>query len=142
MKLPIEIQEKRKLANLFQEYDDVNLPIEILNSATDDEIADRVIEFFIEGSALIYPFKSYFVAIVYAACMMKYFSKYFNKDIVDPLKCEDLLDKDDFFVPYNDKTNVIYNKVLRWFEKQRVEILDLPSTNKTHDYFKQEFLIN
>ena len=110
--LPKEIQEKRKLSYLFKEFDDTNLARIVLNFATDDEIADSVIEFFVEGSALVYPPKSYFVAIVYAACMLKYFPEHF-KDIVEPLKCVYLLDNDDFFSPYMSKTAPIYNKVLQ-----------------------------
>jgi len=139
--LPKEILEKRELAYLFKEFDDMNLERTILNSVTDDEIADQVIEFFVEGSALVYPAKSYFVAIVYAACMLKYFPEQF-KDLVEPLRCFDLLDKDDFFRPYSSHTSVIYNKVLDWLEHRRVEILDYPSTNKTHNYFRAEFLVD
>ena len=138
--LPKEIQEKRKLSYLFKEFDDTNLARIVLNFATDDEIADSVIGFFIEGSALVYPPKSYFVAIVYAECMLKYFPEHF-KDIVEPLKCVDLLDNDDFFRPYVSRTAPIYNKVLQWLERERVEILDYASTMKTHNYFKEEFLI-
>ena len=138
--LPKEIQEKRKLAYLFKEFDDVGLEREVLNSATDDEIADHVIEFFVEGSALVYPPKSYFVAIVYAACMCKYFPEHF-KDIVEPLKCYDLLDNDDFFRPYSNRTSNIYNKVLQWIERERVEVLNYSSAVKTHNYFKEEFLV-
>ena len=138
--LPKEILEKRKLSYLFKEFDDANLARIVLNSATDDEIADRVIEFFVWGSALVYPPKSYFVAIVYAACMLKYFPEHFN-DIVEPLKCVDLLDKDDFFRPYFSKTAPIYNKILQWLERERIEILDYASTVKTHNYFREEFLI-
>ena len=138
--LPKEIQEKRKLSYLFKEFDDTNLARIVLNFATDDEIADSVIGFFMEGSALVYPPKSYVVAIVYAACMLKYFPEHF-KDIVEPLKCVDLLDNDDFFSPYMSKTAPIYNKVLQWLERERIEILDYASTMKTHDYFREEFLI-
>lgn len=138
--LPKEIQEKRKLAYLFKEFDDTNLARVVLNSAKDDEIADHVIEFFVEGSALVYPPKSYFVAIVYAACMLKYFPEHFN-DILEPLKCVDLLDKDDFFRPYFSQTAPIYNKILQWLERERVEILDYESTRSTHNYFRAEFLI-
>lgn len=138
--LPKEVREKRELAYLFKEFDDVGLARVVLNSAKDDEIADHVIEFFVEGSALVYPSKSYFVAIVYAACMCKYFPEHF-KDIVEPLKCYDLLDKDDYFRPYTDKTCNIYNKVLQFLERERVEVLDYESTVKTHNYFREEFLI-
>ena len=139
--LPKEVQRKRELANLFKEFDDVNLGRVVLYSVKDDEIADHVIDFFVEGSALIYPFKSYFVAIVYAACMVKYFPKYFP-DVTDALKCSDLLDKDDFYVPYNRSTYKIYNSILNWFERERSEILSFSSTKKTHKYFKEEFLID
>lgn len=138
--LPKEIREKRNLAYLFKEFDDMNLERTVLNFDKDGEIADHVIEFFVEGSALVYPPKSYFVAIVYAACMMKYFPQYFN-DITDPLRCYDLLDKDDFFRPYSSHTCEIYNKVLQWLEKERKDILSYESTDKTHNYFRAEFLI-
>lgn len=138
--LPKEIIKKRDLAYLFKEFDDINLARVVLNSVKDDEIADQVIDFFVEGSALVYPSKSYFVAIVYAACMLKYFPEHF-KDIVEPLKCVDLLDNDDFFRPYISRTVPIYNKVLQWLERERIEILDYASTMKTHNYFKEEFLI-
>ena len=138
--LPKEIIKKRDLAYLFKEFDDINLARVVLNSVKDDEIADQVIDFFVEGSALVYPSKSYFVAIVYAACMLKYFPEHF-KDIVEPLKCVDLLDNDDFFRPYFSKTAPIYNKILQWLERERIEILDYASTEKTHNYFREEFLI-
>lgn len=138
--LPKEIIKKRDLAYLFKEFDDINLARVVLNSVKDDEIADQVIDFFVEGSALVYPSKSYFVAIVYAACMLKYFPEYF-KDILEPLKCVDLLDKDDFFRPYSSHTAPIYNKVLQALERERIEILDYESTISTHKYFRAEFLI-
>ena len=92
-RLPSELSEKRELAYLFKEFDDIGLQRKVLNYVTDDEIADHVINFFFEGSALIYPPKSYFVAIVYAACMCKYFPKYFTS-LKEPLMCYDLIDKD------------------------------------------------
>ena len=139
-RLPKEIREKRELAYLFKVFDDTGLQRTILNSAKDDEIADQVIEFFIEGSVLVYPTKSYFVALVYAACMLKYFPKYFD-NIIDPLRCYDLLDNDDFLRPYSEKTHSIYDKVLQYLEQHRIEILDYVSTKKTHNYFREEFLI-
>ena len=117
--LPKEIQEKRKLSYLFKEFDDTNLARIVLNFATDDEIADSVIGFFIEGSALVYPPKSYFVAIVYAACMLKYFPEYF-KDILEPLKCVDLLDKDDFFRPYSSIQHLF---IIRYFKPLNANVL-------------------
>lgn len=141
MLLPEEIRDRRELAYSYKEFDDVNLPRTVLNSATDSEVADQVIEFFVGGSDLTYPTKSYFVAIVYAYCILKYFKGYYN-DITEPLRCEDLLTDDDFFVPYNEKSRNIYNKVLQWLETERTPIEKYFSTEKTIKYFKEEFLLN
>ena len=138
--LPKDIKERRELAYLYKEFDDFNLPRQILDSVTDDEIVEHVIEFFVEGSTLVYPYKSYFVAMVYAVCMCHYFPKHFKK-LIEPLQCVDLLDNDDFFEPYNDRTEGIYLKLLSWIKKQNRSILDLESTEKTHKYFREEFLI-
>lgn len=139
-RLPSELSEKRELAYLFKEFDDIGLQRKVLNYVTDDEIADHVINFFFEGSALIYPPKSYFVAIVYAACMCKYFPKYFTS-LKEPLMCYDLIDKDDFFRPYSSATSKLYNKILDELKDRGKDILTYESTIKTHRYFKEEFLI-
>lgn len=139
MKLPDEIRERRELAYLYKEFDDVNLPREI-HECSNEALVNTVINFFVNGSELIYPAKSYFVAIVYAACIMKHWDKYFS-DIADVLGCEDLLTDDDYFRPYNNETCNMYNEILSWFEHERIEILSLPSTDKTQKYFIEEFLV-
>lgn len=139
MKLPKEIRERRELAYLYKEFDDVNLPREVYQCSA-EELVNTVVNFFVNGSELIYPAKSYFVAIVYSACIMKHWGKYFS-DITDVLRCEDLLVDDDYFKPYNEETCSIYNEILSWFEHERVEVLSLPSTDKTQKYFIEEFLV-
>ena len=140
MLLPEDIRDRRELAYSYKEFDDVNLPRTVLNYATDDEVADQVIEFFVSGSDLIYPCKSYFVAIVYADCILRYFKGRYD-DITEPLKCEDLVIDDDFFVPYNEKSCKIYNKILQWLETERKPLDEYFSTEKTIKYFKEEFLV-
>ena len=55
-----ELKAKRKLSYLLNIWDDVNLPY-IFNN---DNVEDQVVNFFLTESELIYPAKSYFVAIV------------------------------------------------------------------------------
>ena len=119
---------KRKLSYLMNDWDDRNLSFSINNN----NVADQVINFFETQSVLIYPAKSYFVAIVYAKCM----EKYFGLNFYDGLSDKDLLFDDKFFTPYlNDKQT--YNKILNEIKNP----LEYNSTKKTVEYFKKEFLI-
>lgn len=49
-----------------------------------DNVEDQVVDFFLTESELIYPAKSYFVAIVYAKCLEKYFGGSFFEYLNDP----------------------------------------------------------
>lgn len=133
-KLPEFIRERRELAYQFQEFDDVNLERSVYIYNTDNELAEQVIEFFVLGSRLVYPPKSYFVAIVYEFCMQKYFH------VAGMLNADDLLDKDEFFVPYYKKPEV-YNRILSELYLRDIRIFGNPHIEKTINYFKQEFLI-
>ena len=57
-----ELKYRRSMAYLLNDWDDINLPYEF----NDSNILQQVINFFNNGSYLIYPAKSYFVAIIYA----------------------------------------------------------------------------
>lgn len=69
-------KEKRKLSYLMNEFDDIDLSHEYVH-CNDDELIEMIILFFKTESLLIYPAKSYFVAIVYAHCLHKYFNEDF-----------------------------------------------------------------
>ena len=123
---------KRKLSYLMHEFDDFDLPYEIVEESN-KELVSRILRFFYEGSELIYPAKSYFVAIVYA----KMLEQYFNISFYEALNQDDLLVDDRFYCPYRFRKE-IYDEVLQELPK---DFLTLESTKKTIAYFKEEFLI-
>jgi len=126
-----ELKKRRKLSYLMNIWDDVDLPY-VFN---DNDISRKTIDFFKNVSELVYPAKSYFVAIVYAKCLEKYFSI----DFYESLNDEELLPDDKFFVKY-EKSKDIYDRILS--EIKIDSLLSLPSVQKTVEYFKKEFLIN
>jgi hypothetical protein len=124
-------KDRRKMAYLMYEFNDVGLPYEY-GDYSNYELISMIVEFFRTESQLIYPAKSYFVAIVYAY----YLQKYFNKDFYAVLDDEELLTDDLYFVPYN-KNKYVYDKVI-----EQIGCIDqYESIQKTVQYFKQEFLI-
>lgn len=120
----------RKLAYLIHEFNDIDLPYRCIE-CTDDELVEMIIHFFKTESLLIYPAKSYFVAIVYAHCL----EKYFNENFYTSLDDEELLIDDICFIPYSKHKNV-YDRVLS--EIGRID--SYSSIQKTIEYFKQEML--
>lgn len=123
-----DLNDRRKLSYLLCEWDDKNLP----HTIRYDNLTQQVINFFKTESKLVYPAKSYFVAIVYAKCL----EKYFNISFYEALDYNDLLFDDKFFVPYS-KDKDTYDKIIH----QIGDIFQYQSINKTLNYFKQEFLI-
>jgi hypothetical protein len=119
---------RRELALNTYTPDDVNLDC----CETLDNIPQTVIKFFDTSSELIYPAKSYFVSIVYASALHKHFGGQF----IEYLSCFDLLPYDIFFKPYTESSK-IYDEILKHIDIKN--ILTLPSTQKTYNYFLQEF---
>lgn len=114
-------------------FDDVNLPhtYEYQDDAT---IVKQVVEFFNTESKLIYPAKAFFVAIVYAKCMEITYNEDFYRMLDDPT----LLFDDKYFIRYSDAKD-IYDAIIEQIDLDH--ILELPSTQKTINYFNQEFTI-
>jgi hypothetical protein len=125
-------RERRILSYAMHEFDDVNLPYEERYDS-DESVIETVVDFFKTESTLIYPAKSYFVAIVYA----KMLEKHFGIDFLKALDEGDLLPDDDWFKPYHESKE-IYDTIL---DRLPGNILDMPSTEKTKAYFREEFLI-
>ena len=123
---------RRKLSYLINDFNDTGLDYTVKKYSSDEELVNEIVDFFISGSRLIYPAKSYFVAIVYA----KLLECYFNENFYDCLDDEGLLPDDYFFVPYNRNRNV-YNAVLSRID----DPLEYKAAEKTKEYFYQEFLI-
>lgn len=122
-----DLKNKRKLSYLMNNWDDVNLPY----TYDYTNIDTQVINFFKNGSELIYPAKSYFVAIVYAKC----FEKFFNIDFYEALNDKDLLPDDYYFSLYNENKD-LYDKII----ENIGDIWQYDSIIKTVNYFKKEFL--
>ena len=123
-----ELKAKRKLSYLLNIWDDVNLPY-IFNN---DNVEDQVVNFFFTESELIYPAKSYFVAIVYAKCLEKFFGGNFFEYLNDP----ELLPDDTYFKVYSQDKSTYDNIINRIGN-----IWQYSSICKTVNYFKKEFLI-
>lgn len=114
------------------DFDDIDLDYK--EEYIDDEhLVETIVNFFETESQLIYPAKSYFVAIVYA----KMLERYFDIPFYEALNTEDLLVDDKFFKKYED-AKYIYDRILNRIPEN---FLELPSTEKTRKYFLQEFLI-
>lgn len=126
-----KIKNRRNLSYLMNDFDDY-----ISNcshqSFSKTKLIEQIIEFFKVESKLIYPAKSYFVAIIYAKCMEKYFKQNFYSCLNDV----ELLPDDESFIPYQ-YSSYIYDKVLR----DVGDIWQYSSIYKTVEYFKQEFLV-
>lgn len=128
----MDYKERRKLSYLINAFDDIDLDYIYIKQSKEDLIK-LIIKFFNTESLLIYPAKSYFVAIVYAKCI----EKYFHINFYDALNDEELLPDDKYFKTY-DESKDIYDKVLESIG----DIYQYDSIDKTVKYFKQEYLID
>lgn len=124
-----DLNSRRELSYLINEWDDKNLPHIIRY----DNLIQQVVNFFKTESKLVYPAKSYFVAIVYAKCL----EKYFNIPFYEALDYKDLLFDDKFFIPYS-KDKETYDIILGKIG----DIFQYTSIDKTVNYFKQEFIVD
>ena len=128
----MDYKERRKLSYLINTFDDIGLDYIYIKQSKEDLIK-LIIKFFNTKSLLIYPAKSYFVAIVDAKCI----EKYFHINFYDALNDKELLPDDKYFKTYNESKD-IYDKVLESIDN----IYKYDSIDKTVKYFKQEYLIN
>ena len=128
----MDYKERRKLSYLINVFDDIGLDYIYIKQSKED-LVKLIIKFFNTESLLIYPAKSYFVAIVYAKCI----EKYFHINFYDALNDEELLPDDKYFKTYNESKD-IYDKVLESIG----DIYQYDSIDKTVKYFKQEYLID
>ena len=128
----MDYKERRRLSYLMNVFDDINLEYIYIKQSKKDLIK-LIIKFFNTESLLIYPAKSYFVAIIYAKCI----EKYFHINFYDALNDKELLPDDKYFKTYQESKD-IYDEVLKTIG----DIYQYKSIEKTLKYFKQEYLIN
>jgi len=100
-----------------------------------DLCGDIVDYFYVPSTILIYPAKSYAVALIYAQMLTEYFDVEFYTVLNDP----DLLyGNDKYFVPYRERKEV-YDTVLTHIRLDFVN--PTPQVLTTIDYFNKEFFI-
>ena len=128
--------------NIIQKPNDTNKEIIIKNSDP-DELTQEVLNYFLKDTGqLIYPSKSYAVAIIYAYLLCKYF----NIDIYESLKDKDLFQSTDkFFSPYNDENSYVYDNVIEALQQKK--LLDFESSivyqvKSSVGFFLKEFFID
>ena len=102
-----------------------------------DLIAEIVSHFTIEVPRLVYPAKSFYVAIMYARLLEQNFGQNFYTVLDDP---ELLYGNDQFFVPYS-KARYVYDEVLKRIDLTQLN-MSLSQVKSTVGFFRREFLID
>lgn len=138
-------KERRALAYSFKEFTDVNLPHKFgWWCCRGKALENKIMSFFRTESKLIYPAKSYFVAIIYAALI----SEIFNENFVNVIYDKDLLPDDKYFQKGLDRTVVM--NVVQELDNLGFQIINNKATLylsgqksclPTIQYFIDEFLI-
>lgn len=130
-----EWKQRRKLAyKLYRGlFNDANLPHTIENQHDLDALQQQVVDFFKNGSELIYPAKYVFCNIVYSY----YLNKYFQVPFYEALDNRETL--------FDSPCPLLYHQAKQLYDNVIEQVIDdiesLPSTTKTRHYFKMEFLI-
>jgi len=128
--------------NIIQKPNDSDKEI-IIKDSGQEELTQEVLNYFLEDTnQLIYPSKSYAVAIIYAHLLYKYF----NVDIYESLKDKDLFQgTDKFFSPYNLQTSHIYDKVTHTLNKENLLDFEKSTVFQVRSsvvFFVKEFFID
>lgn len=137
-----EYKIKQKMYHLMNESDDLITGKEIKIVEKESEIVDFGKRYFWENlTELVYPSKSYSVALIYAYLL----NKYFNEDFYSALSDHDLLyGNDKYFKPYFESKH-IYDQIIDEIGMIKSNFKlneDIIQVKKTVEYFRSEFLIN
>ena len=131
--MELNFKQRRQVSNALNVYDDSNLPFIIKTNQSNEELYEEVINFFENGSELIYPSKYIFCNIIYSF----YLEKYFGEDFYERLSSEDTLEDSPMYYTYKDNPD-LYDKIL---DEVLPKLETYSSIEKTMYYFKQEFLL-
>lgn len=130
---------RQEIYNRYQLFNDINKEnIIYKENATDEEIISDIVDYFTKGCpVLIYPAKSYCVAIIYSFLIQKYF----NIDFYEALNDKNLLyNNDKYFLNYSEGKE-IYDIALKHIEIQKIEENPFEQVKETVRYFEKEFFI-
>lgn len=115
-------------------FDDANQQYTIENEHDYDKLAEQVIDFFNNGSQLIYPAKYVFCNIVYSYYLNKYFGVLFYQAL------------DDRQTLFDSPCPLLYSDAKSMYDRVLDVVLpnleSYQSIDKTRHYFKMEFLIS
>ena len=101
-------------------------------------LVDHIVDYFtIPLTQVIYPAKSYAVAIIYAQLLKEYFGVPFFKSLDDP---DLFMGTDKYYIPYS-RAKHVYDQVLERINYEKFN-RRFPQTRATISYFRKEFYIN
>lgn len=104
----------------------------------DQQIVHHCLQQWYENDAsLVFPSKSYNVAVIYARLLEHYFKCPAKEYLLDPLL---LHGKDQFYQPYLEYPE-LYDQLLELMTYEAIMASENPSVKKTIGYFNQEFLV-
>ena len=130
---------RQEMFHRLEPYDDIieQEDYDLRMPAIIPEVISGVRDYFTKPlDTLIYPDKSYAVAIIYATLLERYFGVPLMKSLEDP---DLLFGNDQYFVPYEPIiTRLIYDEILDEFPPFDEEI---PQVAATINYFKREFYL-
>ena len=115
--------------------EDYDVPI-FIDDTSEQHIINHIVDYFtIPVAELIFPAKSYAVAIIYAKLITHYFNEDFYEILNDPTL---LYENDKYFMPYMKAQN-IYDQALSQIPNDLN--IELPQIQATINFFEDEFFI-
>lgn len=133
-------KERQHIYHQCFKHDDLIELMDVRFDESPHNITERVCALFYDaGETTIYPYKSYFVAVVYASCL----AQWFGGTPISHLCRQDLLyNNDPCFVPYNENP-VIYDGIFEHLRNNNYNVLKEQRglTPIVRGYCMREFLM-
>lgn len=130
----------QKYYNLIQTHSDALSDISYTENFNSEATIQYCLTYYTKATEeVLYPGKSYVVALLYAHLLQKCFNEDFFESLRDPLL---LSGNDKYFVPYSESSAPIYDSVLKIFPlhlREYTPPFHLPQVMKTKQYFELEF---
>lgn len=118
-----------------------NIEYRYVDQSEDELIQSIILYFTVNDTPLLFPAKSYAVAIIYSLLL----NKYFSEKIICSLKDIDLFrGTDKYFTPYNEKNKSIYDSALLYLNNNgltNIEESTVIQVQKSCLYFHKECLL-
>jgi hypothetical protein len=136
------MKEWKVRQHLYHRLDNPADFIEYKDTAFSDDVVADIVKYFTEpiSKTLVYPAKSYAVAMIYARLLEKYFDEDFLTALDDPSL---LYGNDQHFVPYHRSAAIYDAAIIAVSERNawNVEESDFEQVRTTVECFHREFQI-